>query len=170
MIMETTLQDVYFFSLPHGLLTQVDLDIYERWKRHSWCRARVGYVVRRVAGASRQSHIVYLHREIMKPEPGQEVHHISGDKLDNRRQNLVVIDAVEHQTHHGHVSGPMTGKYKGVFWATRERKWIAQIKHRQRKIYIGSFTTPEEAAIAYDRVAFRLFGEECYLNFGNPNG
>ncbi len=105
-----------------------------------------------------------MHRLIMKAVEGEEVHHVSEDVLDNRRENLRRLPITVHRTHHGHVSGPITGKYKGVYWAKRESRWIAKIKHQGRSIFIGSFNSADDAAKAYDRKAIDLFGEDCYLN------
>jgi hypothetical protein len=50
--------------------------------------------------------------------------------------------------------------YKGVSVQIPGR-WVAKINGR----YLGLFTSPEEAARAYDKAAKRQWGSECYLNF-----
>lgn len=70
--------------------------------------------------------------------------------------------------------GPTRGKggpqnasceYRGV----RQRtwgKWVAEIREpkKRTRLWLGSFTTAEEAAMAYDEAARRLYGPDAYLN------
>jgi AP2 domain len=62
-------------------------------------------------------------------------------------------------------SGSRTG-FKGVGWSGAEtHRWQARIMREGKRVFLGNFGTPEEAARAYDRAARELFGEHAWLNF-----
>ena len=41
--------------------------------------------------------VIYMHRMLLRAEPGLEVDHINGDGLDNRRCNLRTASAAQNQ-------------------------------------------------------------------------
>lgn len=57
-----------------------------------------------------------------------------------------------------------SSKYKGVIWDKNRNKWMAGIKKNQKKINLGRFDSEENAALAYNEKAFKLFGNLITLN------
>jgi hypothetical protein len=65
-------------------------------------------------------------------------------------------------------TGTRTG-YKGVNWSgSRTRRWQARIMRYGKRVFLGNFDSPEEAARAYDAAARELFGQHARLNFPEP--
>ena len=59
------------------------------------------YEVKRVDGKSRAVHILLAEQLLGRPlKKNEVVHHINGDKRDNRPENLVVMDRAEHAALH----------------------------------------------------------------------
>lgn len=79
----------------------------ETVKEHRWHINNDGYIT--------DGHGNTLHRIIMNPPNGMDVHHINGDKLDNRRCNLLMLTRSEHTSLHrnGNIANGVTVREKG---------------------------------------------------------
>lgn len=60
-------------------------------------------------------------------------------------------------------------KYRGVTFdgsGKRKQRWKAQLYRKGLSPkYLGRFDIPEDAARAYDKAAFALYGEKADMNF-----
>ncbi|MEV5451640.1 HNH endonuclease [Streptomyces sp. NPDC052535] len=72
--------------------------------------------------------------------------HINGNKLDNRRSNLRIVDASGSSQN---VSGRGRSRFRGVY-LTRQGRWQAKVKFQGRLYCLGVFDTEEEAAVVAD--------------------
>lgn len=107
--------------------------------------------------------------------PGERTRakHLNGDRLDFRRENLLLKDGSEHihgarkmhRTRSGHVP---TSQFKGVCWKGGEGKWAANIMKDGVAHRLGRFEDEIAAAQAYDEAARELYGALAYQNF--PDG
>lgn len=65
-----------------------------------------------------------------------------------------------------------TSKYRGVSHGTNSRKrpWVARIGNGVAGCeWLGNFVTEDEAALAYNKRAFEMFGDEAKLNLVGDN-
>jgi hypothetical protein len=48
----------------------------------------------------------------------------------------------------------------GVYWHKNSKRWIAKIKVHKKEIYLGSYLSEKEAALAYDQACYDHWGPE----------
>jgi hypothetical protein len=81
--------------------------------------------------------------------PGGEVDHIDGDPLNNRLNNLRVVDRAgnsqnRRKAHRDNASGLL-----GATWNKQHKRWQAKLVANKVRHHLGYFDTPEEAHAAY---------------------
>lgn len=161
--------------LTQGKWTCVDLEdasviLCDRWFAFSSPDRNTSYAVRKKPwGKGRQrQRIVYLHRFLLNAKGGEEVDHRDGNGLRNRRSNLRLCTRTKNRQNQRRnqrrVRAKKTSAYKGVSYYKRTGRWMACIGLNGLTHHLGYFSTPEEAAAAYDTAAKQMFGE-----FAAPN-
>lgn len=156
--------------LTKGQVALVDDADYEWLMQWKWTASRSGKAWRAYRQEIHNGKMVTisLHRFIMNPPDSYEVDHINRNPLDNRRENLRIC--THRQNMCNRTRDPRAKyAYKGIE-PNRNRsgkpaRWHAYIVVHRKKIGLGSFDTPEEAARAYDQAACEHFGEFATLNF-----
>ena len=104
----------------------------------------------------------------LKTELGARVNidHANGDPSDNRRCNLRLCNHAENMRNQSAVKG--SSRFKGVYESQTPGKWKANITYTRpgfpRSIHLGTFSTEEDAARAYDAKVRELFGEFAKTN------
>lgn len=150
--------------LTKGYVAIVDDEDYELVNQWKWCYSPCGkgYATRAVQRNNKIKNI-QMHRIIVNANRGEEVDHINGNSLDNRRSNLRICESKNNSWNTcSHKDG--TSKYKGVFWNKQKNQWQVKICCNYKTYHVGFFDDEEEAAYSYDVVAKRFFGEYARLN------
>jgi hypothetical protein len=124
-----------------------------------WYRTGNGYAAR-----CRNGTVLLMHRAIMNASRGVGVDHVNRDRLDNRRCNLRFASHFQ-QAYNSNISRKNTSGYKGVSFRKYDRRWVAEIRCGARDYFFGMYSSPEEAAIAYDLAALALHREFAATNF-----
>lgn len=112
-----------------------------------------------------------MHAEILGTVAGEIGDHINHDALDNRRANLRKCDQCQNSWNARKMQDSRA-PYKGVTLhgvtlsgaRYQNPRWLARICVRGKRIHLGFFRDPIEAARAYDRAAQQYFGEFACIN------
>ena len=107
-----------------------------------------------------------MHREVYRKcneelGEGETVDHKNGDTLDNRRENLRRATKSE-QAHNKRKRAGCSSEYIGV--RLIGSKWCGNVMKEGKNYSIGRHKTEDEAALAYNRVAAEVYGENAQLN------
>jgi len=158
-------------ELTQDKVARVDDADFEELNKHKWRAMWDGntWYARRHSprDINGKRHIIYMHRQIMGAQSGQEVDHRDRDGLNNRRRgpdgNLRLCTRGQNNANAKKRAG-CSSQYKGVTWYKQADKWMAYIKTYGKQIHLGYFDDEIEAALAYNEAAIEHFGEFAHLN------
>lgn len=151
--------DVAYIPLGVGArqgYAMVDLDC--SWvDQYLWSKHHSGYAHALINGEQ-----VAMHRLLTNKPVGMHVDHKNHDRTDNRMQNLRVCSRTENRRNSTKARNNTTG-FKGV--VVSYGRYSARIGYLGKKLHLGYYDTPEEAAMAYDKKAIELHGDFALTNF-----
>jgi len=145
--------------LTKGKVALVDDDDFEVLNAHRWHasghRQKIFYASRCVrtpdgAWIPERMHRVILSRKLGRVlVKGEQVDHVSGDGLDNRRDNLRSATIAQNLRNcFRRRTAIQSSRYLGVSWHNREQQWQARIGVSYKRIELGWYQTEIEAALA----------------------
>lgn len=164
--------DAVFIVLSHKpgrrvLRTLIDREDFETVTALKWFphRKSAGIYAFATCRKTIPEHLRPLHRYLLKAERGQIVDHINGDTLDNRRQNLRIVTALENaQNMRVPRIETKTSRFKCVSMNKHTGKWHVQIQADNRSYYVGVYDDEVEAAQAYDAACLERHKDAARTN------
>ncbi len=111
-----------------------------------------------VCGNNKNGKDFLLHRFIMNPPSNKLIDHINGNKLDNRKCNLRIVNKSQNAMNSKKPKNNTSG-VKGVYWDKLSKKWEASIQVNMKKKSLGYFKNKDESIKARKESESELFGE-----------
>lgn len=154
--------NVVKIPLDKGLFAIIDSEDYELVSQFNWyakTSKRTHYAISTKAVSP-----VRMHRLIMGiTDRNIILDHKNRNGLDNRKVNLRIATFSQNNANIAPRENS-SSKYKGVWWNKEKKKWTAETRINNKKKHIGHFETEEEAALAYNSHAARIYGEFAFIN------
>lgn len=156
-------------KLLKGDIAIVDDADYDYLSQFKWYSVKTGntFYAKRVDGNKRY----FMHREILNAPNDKIIDHKDHNGLNNQRNNIRLCNKSENtrnmirnnkdikSSKYLGVSVRMSGRLKGQI--------LAFIKVNYKNVYLGSFKSELDAAMARDVAAIKYHGDFARLNFSN---
>ena len=145
-------------TLTNGMKAIVDKDVYESLNKLRWNCNNKGYATCYGYSDNGKPVYIYIHRIVNATPEGMDTDHINGNRLDNRRENLRSVTRSQNSYNRSIYKNNKSG-YKGVQLYAATGKYHAAITVNKKRIFLGSYDTPEEASKAYEDASDLYYGE-----------
>lgn len=144
-------------ELTRGMVALVDDEDFDRVNSMSWHAQKGKHTY--YARTGKNNGGLSMQQAVLNA-PGVLIDHKNGNGLDNRKVNLRRCNSSQNSGNtRKHTDG--ASRFKGVHFHKRRGRWCAMIRHK----HIGLYDTEEDAAVAYDKEAAKVFGEFARMNF-----
>jgi len=146
-----------------AIVDDEDYDFLMQWKWVAQKSKKTFYAFKSVA-APKKSRIL-MHRLLIKvSDPKIYVDHRDGNGLNNQKSNLRPCTPTQNQ-HNQQLSKNNKTGFKGVYFSSANNKFVSTIMVNKKALFLGLFTNPIDAALAYDIAAIELHKDFSRLNF-----
>ncbi len=131
----------------------------------NFCKHIKGFYVKtNIRKSNGKRGILPLHRLLLNAPSGLVVDHIDGNPLNNQRSNLRICTNIENKRNQKIRSDCKGSVYKCVSGNKTKKKFEAYIVYDKKRKSLGYFDLEEDAALAYNKEAIKIFGEFARLN------
>ena len=118
------------------------------------------YVVGRKYVGNKKAKTIQFHRFILDAPPNMVVHHINGNGLDNRKENLEIVTNQENIIKRIGLNKNNTSGIRGVSYDRSRGKWQVKFKKNYKTIHFGRYDSIEEAEMVARKAFREVFGLE----------
>lgn len=140
-----------------ALVDDQDYDWLNQWSWHIVKGKQTYY-----AAAYIDKRYIRMHRLILGVNDSKILgDHVDRNGLNNQRNNLREANVVQSNCNRSSHKGS-SSKYLGV--SRLRNLWRACIKRNYKQVFIGTFKTEEDAALAYNQKALEFHGEFANIN------
>lgn len=156
-------------KLTQGKVALVDDDDFDKINQHRWALnpQGKGYAVRKGNKRRGEPRTIHMHRVVMCAPDGVQIDHINGNSLDNRKENLRLVDTQRNAFNRKKPNVSCTSQYKGVIRRKNSPSWHVRIKFNDRQIELGSYSDEAFAAAVYNFASRIFFGVYRRENTGS---
>lgn len=134
----------------------VDDDCYAVISQHNWYLTNHGYAATKISTAG-----ILMHRFVLGAKTGQLVDHKNGNKLDNRKENLMFSN---HSKNNQNRLNTKKFPFIGVKVVGRTKAFQAHINLPGGKRISKNFAEIVDAACYYDELAIKHYGPDAMTN------
>lgn len=154
-IIRDTYAEILLYNKYHEEIarSKVDIEDVDLVSQYKWGLNNSNY-------CRNGTHRILLHNLIMGTYDKNKftVDHINRDRLDNRKQNLRLVDFSMNGFNKGKQSNNTSG-HVGVSWDKQRQKWEAHIKINRKKKFLGYFNDINDAVKVRHDAEIEYYGE-----------
>ena len=131
---------------------------------YEWDQMSTGHVYAMTKDPDGRPHVLLLERLVAPAPVGFLVEHRNGNRLDNRRDNLVHVEYRPYRRRRKGANNNSASGIRGVQYAPKmspATPWRAQIYAKGHSYHLGMYATTEEAIAMRQAAELCVFGEVC---------
>ena len=166
-IIHIMLRNIHGDIVAETLIDIIDFKIVSQYRWHCIVKSNTSYARTHIYNPPNViHHSILMHRLLIEIPTNSKlmIDHINGNGLDNRRKNIRLATNIENGRNSKRPRNNASG-FKGVSWVNRDNKWLARIMITGKRLFLGYFDNPEDAAKAYDKAALKYHKNFAQLNF-----